>query len=612
MPGRALKRMMQKQLLALIGLTVSCFKCYCYSLDTSVVLNSVPISSFLFVESKISKSLLSTWDELPSDPLGTWMRGIDTRAISPGSSITINREGLPSNYSQFIVNGHLFQSPDLGVVDVSLIPKYGQIFSHTAGDLTPVVGSGLGGSIYSSRPSNSNSIQLSTSSIGSLGIGGSWSFFNPKPNQTISVSLGHDAWTHDYAYSNYLGERLKRIGAQGSRSEFSVFSKSINPESKIWSSQSVYGVNMSRGLPEPSTAAYRAGANQTDSRIQLNNSIGYSKGNYSLETRQSVFYSNQSYSNPLSDILDTNFSNGSSLEFINIWKWGKLSLSNQSQVQYFAISGQNKPDTGITAISNLTSLTHRISEGRYIILYNKTSYQDLINGIGGNSPGLQFFMERRKREVDIHLKRIFRLPTMNDLFWSPGGNPNLIPESGWDLKASFSLQNKHNILKFEAFAGRLNNGIIWRPNGLFWQPINEFLITRYGINSSWQFIWPSQLIQFEIQALQSQNGDNLPIPYSTPLRLRMIYSKQIQFGKLGFMGLYQMGVPTLWTTNRSSDLPNSSNLSLFYENKIFEFKNKSSIEIQFRLENIMNQQIVFQRNYPMPGRHINLSFQINF
>lgn len=612
MPGRALKRMMQKQLLTLIGLTVSCFKCYCYSLDTSVVLNSVPISSFLFVESKISKSLLSTWDELPSDPLGTWMRGIDTRAISPGSSITINREGLPSNYSQFIVNGHLFQSPDLGVVDVSLIPKYGQIFSHTAGDLTPVIGSGLGGSIYSSRPSNSNSIQLSTSSIGSIGIGGSWSFFNPKPNQTISVSLGHDAWTHDYAYSNYLGERLKRIGAQGSRTEFSVFSKSVNPESKIWSSQSVYGVNMSRGLPEPSTAAYRAGANQTDSRIQLNNSIGYSKGNYSLETRQSVFYSNQSYSNPLSDILDTNFSNGSSLEFINIWKWGKLSLSNQSQVQYFAISGQNKPDTGITAISNLTSLTHRISEGRYIILYNKISYQDLINGIGGSSPGLQFFMERRKREVDIHLKRIFRLPTMNDLFWSPGGNPNLIPESGWDLKASFSLQNKHNILKFEAFAGRLNNGIIWRPNGLFWQPINEFLITRYGINSSWQFIWPSQLLQFEIQALQSQNADNLPIPYSTPLRLRMIYSKQIQFGKLGFMGLYQMGVPTLWTTNRSSDLPNSSNLSLFYENKIFEFKNKSSIEIQFRLENIMNQQIVFQRNYPMPGRHINLSFQINF
>ena len=612
MPGRALKRMMQKQLLTLIGLTVSCFKCYCYSLDTSVVLNSVPISSFLFVESKISKSLLSTWDELPSDPLGTWMRGIDTRAISPGSSITINREGLPSNYSQFIVNGHLFQSPDLGVVDVSLIPKYGQIFSHTAGDLTPVIGSGLGGSIYSSRPSNSNSIQLSTSSIGSIGIGGSWSFFNPKPNQTISVSLGHDAWTHDYAYSNYLGERLKRIGAQGSRTEFIVFSKSVNPESKIWSSQSVYGVNMSRGLPEPSTAAYRAGANQTDSRIQLNNSIGYSKGNYSLETRQSVFYSNQSYSNPLSDILDTNFSNGSSLEFINIWKWGKLSLSNQSQVQYFAISGQNKPDTGIIALSNLTSLTHRISEGRYIILYNKISYQDLINGIGGSSPGLQFFMERRKREVDIHLKRIFRLPTMNDLFWSPGGNPNLIPESGWDLKASFSLQNKHNILKFEAFAGRLNNGIIWRPNGLFWQPINEFLITRYGINSSWQFIWPSQLLQFEIQALQSQNADNLPIPYSTPLRLRMIYSKQIQFGKLGFMGLYQMGVPTLWTTNRSSDLPNSSNLSLFYENKIFEFKNKSSIEIQFRLENIMNQQIVFQRNYPMPGRHINLSFQINF
>ena len=612
MPGRALKRMIHKQSLTFIGLAISCFKCYCYSLDTSVVLNSVPISSFLFTESKISKSLLSTWDELPSDPLGTWMRGIDTRAISPGSSITINREGLPSNYSQFIVNGHLFQSPDLGVVDVSLIPKYGQKFSHTAGDLSPVIGSGLGGSIYSSRPSNSNSIQLSTSSIGSFGVGGSWSLINPKPNQTISLSIGHDIWTHDYKYSNYLGERLKRIGAQGLRSEFSVSSRSINPEKKIWSSQSVYGVNMSRGLPEPSTAAYRTGANQTDSRIQLNNSIGYSKGNYSLETRQSIFYSNQSYSNPIGDILDTNVSNGSSLEVINIWKWGDLSLSNQSQIQYFGISGQNKPDTSITTISNLTSLTHRMSEGKYVSLYNKASYQNLINGIGGSSPGLQVFIEHRKRELDIHLKRIFRLPTMNDLFWSPGGNPDLIPESGWDLKASFSLQNKHNIFKLEAFAGKLNNGIIWRPNGLFWQPINEFLITRYGMNSSWQISWSSQLVQFEVQALQSQNADNLPIPYSTPFRLRMIYSKQIQNGKMGLMALYQKGVPTLWTTNRLSDLPNAGNLSLFFEKKIFEFKNKSSIKTKFRFENIMNQQIFFQKNYPMPGRHINLSFQINF
>ena len=151
---------MHKQFIILIGLIVSCSTTYCHSLDTVLFLNAVLLSSSLFLESKISKKLLTTWDRLPSSPLGTWMRGVDTRAISPGSSITINRDGLPSNYSQFIVNGHLFQSPDLGVVDVSLIPRYGQIFSHTAGDLTPVIGSGLGGSAYSSRPSNSNLIQL--------------------------------------------------------------------------------------------------------------------------------------------------------------------------------------------------------------------------------------------------------------------------------------------------------------------------------------------------------------------------------------------------------------------------------------------------------------------
>jgi hypothetical protein len=603
---------MHKQFIILIGLIVSCSKTYGHSLDTVLVLNAVPISSSLFLESKISKKLLTTWDRLPSDPIGTLMRGADVRAVSPGSSITINRDGLPSNYTQFVVNGHLFQSPDLGVVDVSIIPRYGQIFSRSNNDLTPIVGSGLGGTVYSSYPSSKNSIQLKTSSIGSIGIGGSWSIFNPKPNQTLSVSLGHDTWTHNYTYYNYLGQKLKRLGANGERSEFNIFSRVLNPESNVWNSQSVYGISMSRGIPEPSTAAYRKGAEQTDNRIQLNNSIGWSKRNYSLEARQSVFYSHQSYTNVISDILDTNYSNGSSLELINIWKWGKFSLTNQSQFQYFGISGQNKPDTGITAISNLTSLKHHISKTQYISIYNKSSYQDLLNGVGGSSPGVQFFTQYKKRELDVHLKRIFRLPTMNDLFWSPGGNPNLIPESGWDLKASIGLEFQHNIFKIETFFGQLKNGIIWRPNGLFWQPINEYLIRRSGLNSSWKTYWESQFIQFEIQALRSLNSDNFPIPYSSPLRLRMMYVKQIQNGELGLTGLYQKGAPTQWTHERSSDLPDAIFFSVFFQKKLFEFKNKSSIETRIRLENLLNQQIVFQRNYPMPGRHINISLQINF
>jgi hypothetical protein len=149
---------MHKQFIILIGLIVSCSKTYGHSLDTVLVLNAVPISSSLFLESKISKKLLTTWDRLPSDPIGTLMRGADVRAVSPRSSITINRDGLPSNYTQFVVNGHLFQSPDLGVVDVSIIPRYGQIFSRSNNDLTPIVGSGLGGTVYSSYPSSKNSI----------------------------------------------------------------------------------------------------------------------------------------------------------------------------------------------------------------------------------------------------------------------------------------------------------------------------------------------------------------------------------------------------------------------------------------------------------------------
>ncbi|CAI8271592.1 MAG: Vitamin B12 transporter BtuB [Owenweeksia sp. TMED14] len=610
MPGRALKRiMMHRQLLTFFGFVMFSLKCYGFSKDTSLVLKPVDISASFFSQSKISKSLSATWDKLAIDPIGVWLRGVDIRGISPGASITVNRDGLPSSYSEFMWNGQVFQSPDLGVVDISLIPKYGHDFANEGNGASAVIGSGLGGVVFSSNSNEKSTLDIHSSSIGSFGLGGNWSFKNPKLNQLISIAAGTDSWLHDYSYENYANQRLKRLGAQGSRSEISILRRTIDSNTNSWNEQSITSVTADRGIPEPSTSAYRIGANQADNRFQVNNSNGWHINKYMLELRQSVFSSQQIYSHQTFNILDSNFSKGANVELINKWISSRFLVSNQSQIQVFRVSGENKPDTSASIFSNLTVLKYHLLDNYDLNIYNKISYQYIDFPRGGFSPGVQFLGKSTKANWNIHWKRIFRLPSMNDMFWVPGGNVALLPESGWDLRSSFSFSTQKTIFKIEGFSGRLKNGIIWRPSGLFWQPINENLIMRIGVNFSAQVTRGSDMSQLEIQAMNSVNDKGFPLPYASRGRVRFNYSHKTNWGDFGLNSLAQLGAPTAWTYDRSSDLPFNSFINLYTNVRIAQLNKSCIMSMKIDIQNIFNQQIILQPGYPMPGRYFNLSIQ---
>ncbi len=82
-----------------------------------------------------------------------------------------------------------------------------------------------------------------------------------------------------------------------------------------------------------------------------------------------------------------------------------------------------------------------------------------------------------------------RFPTLNDLYWSPGGNPNLKAEKakmyearvsskldfrGWKVKSSLS-----------AYYGITDNWIQWLPVGNVWSPRNVKSVTTHGVE--WAF-----------------------------------------------------------------------------------------------------------------------------
>jgi iron complex outermembrane receptor protein len=80
----------------------------------------------------------------------------------------------------------------------------------------------------------------------------------------------------------------------------------------------------------------------------------------------------------------------------------------------------------------------------------------------------------------------YRYPTLNDLYFMPGGNDSLDNETGYtyDGGIEFTLSSNKTNLKGEitAFNSNIKNWIVWLPNFKgFWTPSNVKRVNSYGI-----------------------------------------------------------------------------------------------------------------------------------
>ncbi len=79
-----------------------------------------------------------------------------------------------------------------------------------------------------------------------------------------------------------------------------------------------------------------------------------------------------------------------------------------------------------------------------------------------------------------------RYPTFNELFWKPGGNPDLLPEhtTSKNLIGEFTLPFIGQI-NCQLFDKRSSDLIQWQPQGFYWSPQNIKKVSRVG----WRLIW---------------------------------------------------------------------------------------------------------------------------
>ncbi len=225
--------------------------------------------------------------------------------------------------------------------------------------------------------------------------------------------------------------------------------------------------------------------------------------------------------------------------------------------------------------------------------------------------------------------RSYRLPTFNDLYWTPGGNANLHPESGWNeeisLKAKSIFVNKIAVsATLTIFNKNIENWIIWLPvsSGSV-SPFNLNRVWARGIEADWNLNYSLQKIKFRMGGLHDLTLSTKQNPSASSVidpdfDKQLIYIPRVkhlfQFGFIykGYSATYQHHyIGTTFVSSDNQFWLNPYQTGKISLSKLFPFKN-NTLTIQAQINNLFNITYQVMLNRPMPLRNYQLSINIKF
>ncbi len=229
----------------------------------------------------------------------------------------------------------------------------------------------------------------------------------------------------------------------------------------------------------------------------------------------------------------------------------------------------------------------------------------------------------KKDLLDLHINggRNYNYPNLNDLYWYPGGNPNLQPEHTWFGEAGFTSDisiSKTNIIHSEltAFSNWVDNYILWTPgSGSFWEAQNLKKVWARGMEASMSYNHKSNNLNYEIRGsfqYTPSTDQSLLSPYDHTLGTQLIYiplEAAQALCKASFKQ-YHASLEYTYTGARNTTdipLPGYSLVNIFM-GKTFRI-HKIQFDLTARCYNLLNmsyQAIIWR---PMPGRWYELSLK---
>ncbi|MEI6576844.1 MAG: TonB-dependent receptor [Bacteroidota bacterium] len=221
----------------------------------------------------------------------------------------------------------------------------------------------------------------------------------------------------------------------------------------------------------------------------------------------------------------------------------------------------------------------------------------------------------------------FRIPSLNDRFWVPGGNQDLKPESSRNGECGIQYSYVANSVfliepKLTSFVSLINDQIVWVPNGQLWQAENVQRVFIRGLELKIASVYSFRKCKLNFSAeysfVSSVNQDKY-LPNDASVGKQQIYTpKNRAVASLGLNNkVFNFTVKSSYTGITYTTRDNSAQMPAYL---LFDFmaayqsswKALKGIEIGVEFDNIFNQQYQLIQYYPAAGRqfrvHLNWRF----
>ena len=429
------------------------------------------------------------------------------KTYGPGGTSTASFRGTTASHTLVLWNGFQLNAPSLGQVDFSTIPVFlADDVSLNWGSGTSNNSGGLGGAVNIDNTHHFGDGFLLDlkQTYGSFNTLGSFiTVGNYGKKFSFRVKAYRNSSDNDFEYENLATiphQRMKQRNA-----EFVDYG--VMPEMSLMIGKNVISVSSwnqwnNRNLPPIMPNVFNVNSEEWTRDNFSRNFISYKTywETGSLQLKSAAFVENQRYflltRNPVTDDTVT-FINSENHALIlhqiaNIdqqlyksWtlkaklQWDHEQVTSNNYVgekrrnlvsAYAAVNGEP------FACANL-NLTARFdwTDGKPMGLFPTATF----------SYQLPFY---KAMSFTLGYSHNYRNPSLNDLYWYPGGNPDLLPENGRtvDLAVKYGLQKGPFKLDLRTggYFSNVKNWIQWMPTSYrFWVPENVSKVYARGIEN---------------------------------------------------------------------------------------------------------------------------------
>ena len=429
------------------------------------------------------------------------------KTYGPGGTSTASFRGTTASHTLVLWNGFQLNAPSLGQVDFSTIPVFlADDVSLNWGSGTSTNSGGLGGSVNIDNTHHFGDGFLLDlkQTYGSFNTLGSFvTVGNYGKKFSFRVKAYRNSSDNDFEYEN-----LATIPHQKMKQRNADFvDYGVMPEASMMLGNNVISVSSwnqwnKRNLPPIMPNVLNINLEEWTKDNFSRNFVSFKTywATGSLQLKSAAFVENQRYF-----LLTRNPVTNDSVTFINSENHALIlhQIANLDQQLYksWTLKAKLQWDNEQVRSNNYEGEKRRNVVSAYAAINGKpfdcadltlTARYDWTDGKPmGLFPTATFSYQLpfyKAVSFTIGYSHNYRNPSLNDLYWYPGGNPDLLPENGRtvDFALKFGLQQGPFKLDLRSggYFSNVKNWIQWMPTSYrFWVPENVSKVFARGIEN---------------------------------------------------------------------------------------------------------------------------------